>query len=81
MLQSVLGIARQWSLQKFANFDPKLVTFTKLITFTLSNCKLTRKKKKNSRYFNRMKIKKKMGLICLAYRLQLNYQCDDHVFI
>ena len=52
-----------------------------VITFALSNCKITRKKEQSGlqQDENEKKKKKKNGvnLSCL----DCNYQCDDHIFI
>ena len=51
-----------------------------VITFTLSNCKITRKKKQRGLKKKKKKKKKKKNGVNLSC-LDCNYQCDDHIFI
>ena len=49
-----------------------------VITFNLSNCKVTRKKEQQGlQQDENLKKKKGVNLSCL----DCNYHCDDHIFI
>ena len=54
-----------------------------VITFTLSNCKITRKKEQPGlqQDENKKKKKKKKKIGVNLSCLDCNYQCDDHIFI
>ena len=73
-----LGIWKENKWWNIMYFNEDMIVAV-VITFTLSNCKITRKKEQSGLQQDDNEKKKKYGvnLSCL----DCNYQCDDHIFI